>query len=706
MRRKHVLLVALAVLLAVGATTTLTLAQGPTGTGQVGGPLAALGTAFTYQGQLKNGGNAVNGTCAMAFRLYDDPSSGTLIGGPINASVPVTNGLFTVGLDFGSSAFDGSGHWLDISVDCGSGVTPLTPRQALTAAPYALFALSTGALHGYPITTTAPATGQVLKWNGSAWAPGVDSGGTAYSAGFGLTLTGSQFNVVTSTIQQRISSSCAISNAIRVINADGSVTCEPISGGSFWGLTGNAGTNPSAAFLGTNDRVTLTLGVNNNVGWRLAPSGGTPNIIGGYSGNYIWPWVLGGVIGGGGFGGYENRVEANYGAIGGGYSNTASNVGATVGGGDGNTASGVLATVAGGGPNAAGGWNATVGGGAANSASGPYATVAGGAANSASGSLSTVPGGNYNTALGNYSLAAGRRAQAMNQGAFVWGDSTDADFASTGTDQFLIRASGGVGINGATFVTTTTALQVDKGNILVRGKNNFAVPGDEAILYFGDTNHYIKSVANSGVRIGTFSQGDVLTIWQVNGNVGIGTSYPGRILQLAPGRGSALGDGWDVYSSRRWKTNIATIENALDKVQRLRGVTFDWKTNAQHDIGLIAEEVGAVIPEVVKYEDNRVDAQSIDYARLVAVLVEATKEQQRQITQQQKTIDALQRNTGAQVAEVKQQNAALEARLIALEQQAGRANPASNPQTVMLGLGGLVSLGVFLRGRRERGGER
>jgi hypothetical protein len=150
MRRKHVLLVALAVLLAVGATTTLTLAQGPTGTGQVGGPLAALGTAFTYQGQLKNGGNAVNGTCAMAFRLYDDPSSGTLIGGPINASVPVTNGLFTVGLDFGSNAFTGDARWLDIQVACppGGSYTPLTPRQALTPAPMALFAGNASLLDG------------------------------------------------------------------------------------------------------------------------------------------------------------------------------------------------------------------------------------------------------------------------------------------------------------------------------------------------------------------------------------------------------------------------------------------------------------------------------------------------------------------------------------------------------------------------------
>jgi IstB-like ATP binding protein len=100
-----------------------------------------LTSTFTYQGQLKNGGSAVTGSCQMAFRLYDDPLSGDLIGSPITSTVPVTNGLFTVGLNFGGKAFNGNGRWLDILVACGGiGFTPLTPRQAITPAPYALFA--------------------------------------------------------------------------------------------------------------------------------------------------------------------------------------------------------------------------------------------------------------------------------------------------------------------------------------------------------------------------------------------------------------------------------------------------------------------------------------------------------------------------------------------------------------------------------------
>ncbi len=107
------------------------------------------------------------------------------------------------------------------------------------------------------------------------------------------------------------------------------------------------------------------------------------------------------------------------------------------------------------------------------------------------------------------------------------------------------------------------------------------------------------------------------------GNVGIGVNNPTEKLHV---NGNALADAHTTPSSRRWKTNIQTINNALETVQQLRGVTYDWKETGKHDIGLIAEEVGAVIPEIVAYEENGVDAKSVDYPRLVAVLIEAVKE--------------------------------------------------------------------------------
>lgn len=67
----------------------------------------------------------------------------------------------------------------------------------------------------------------------------------------------------------------------------------------------------------------------------------------------------------------------------------------------------------------------------------------------AEGRYSTIPGGKSNSASGDFSLAAGRRAKADHDGTFVWADHTDDDFQSTSADQFLIRASGGVGIGTA-----------------------------------------------------------------------------------------------------------------------------------------------------------------------------------------------------------------------------------------------------------------
>jgi hypothetical protein len=93
-----------------------------------------------------------------------------------------------------------------------------------------------------------------------------------------------------------------------------------------------------------------------------------------------------------------------------------------------------------------------VGGGIANTASNEHATVGGGIANTASGKRATVPGGNENTAAGDYSFAAGRRAKADHDGAFVWGDSTDAEIHSGHDDQFIVRASGGLWFGA---VTTT-----------------------------------------------------------------------------------------------------------------------------------------------------------------------------------------------------------------------------------------------------------
>jgi hypothetical protein len=90
--------------------------------------VAAQGTtAFTYQGQLRDGGTNANGAYTMIFKLYDAAGGENQIGSTIITSATLANGLFSVNLDFGAGAFNGSARWLDITVSNGVAQT-LSPR--------------------------------------------------------------------------------------------------------------------------------------------------------------------------------------------------------------------------------------------------------------------------------------------------------------------------------------------------------------------------------------------------------------------------------------------------------------------------------------------------------------------------------------------------------------------------------------------------
>ena len=308
--------------------------------------------------------------------------------------------------------------------------------------------------------------------------------------------------------------------------------------GNDWSLTGDSGTNPATDFLGTTDNRALNLRVNNARGLRLAPaSDGTnqsPNVIGGIADNSVTAGVHSAVIGGGGRGtpslpASANRVTDHQGTVGGGANNQAGNGAgtvsdrtlATVGGGGGNTASGSRATVAGGEGNTASALRSTVGGGLANLASGLRATVGGGQSNIASGTdttvggglnntasgsnatvgggvnnaaigsgaavgggdgnaasgiAATVPSGQDNSAAGNNSLAAGVRAEANHDGAFVWADSNVFNFASTAVNEFSVRSTGG-----ARFVSAIDGSgNPTAGVTLASGGGSWASLSDEA----------------------------------------------------------------------------------------------------------------------------------------------------------------------------------------------------------------------------------
>lgn len=111
--------------------------------GQIG-----LGTSFTYQGQLLRDGAAANGNYQFEFTLYDAPEAGNTVGSPDAASKAVSNGLFTVDLNFGADVFTGYERYLQIGVRPSGSQEPFTilsPRQRLLPSPYAHYAVQAGA---------------------------------------------------------------------------------------------------------------------------------------------------------------------------------------------------------------------------------------------------------------------------------------------------------------------------------------------------------------------------------------------------------------------------------------------------------------------------------------------------------------------------------------------------------------------------------
>jgi hypothetical protein len=147
-------------------------------------------------------------------------------------------------------------------------------------------------------------------------------------------------------------------------------------------------------------------------------------------------------------GGTGNLATNTYSTASGGWQNQSTGFGSVVSGGIRNVTSGGHSSVSGGAGNVCSGGHAVIAGGYQNENSGNFAMVSGGYGNTASGYIATTCGGLLNRAAGDYSFAAGTGAKALHNGAFVWADSSPNDFSSTLSDQFAVRAGGGVFVQG------------------------------------------------------------------------------------------------------------------------------------------------------------------------------------------------------------------------------------------------------------------
>ena len=394
----------------------------------------AQSTAFTYQGRLEEGGSSVGGIYDLRFAIYDLGSGGSLVGGPLtNCATAVSNGLFTAMLDFGPGVFTGAERWLEIGVRFhNAGVfIPLVPRQSISAAPYAIRATQAATVDQGVVSNPlflGTTTGVPLElFVNNQRALRIENNGD-----------GSDPNLLPDGAMNLIGGSPANAVSPGVVGAT-------IAGGGATNQNGTAAPNTIASDYGV-----IGGGLGNHIAIRA-----TAGVIGGGIRNHIRSNAVSSAI----LGGMDNTISTNtvYGTVGGGWLNDLGVKAdfAVIGGGWANDIAdnarwGVIA----------GGQNNNIGPAA------EFNTVSGGQDNAiaAGASHAVIPGGRNNTVNTNatYALAAGLRAKANHPGSFVWADATENDFASTGTNQFNVRAGGG-----ARFETGGAGMTVDGLSVFI-----------------------------------------------------------------------------------------------------------------------------------------------------------------------------------------------------------------------------------------------
>ncbi len=441
------------------------------------------GTAFTYQGFLTDAGSPANGIYSLEFTLYNNNDE--QVGNEINILYKtITNGLFTVELDFGSNIFTGERLFLEIAVQPDEGCVPwtvLSPRQELTPAPYALAlpglwiqqkTTSPNLIGGYignyvwpdVIGATIGGGGEYLYENWVTDNYGTVAGGMNNQAGdnfgtvkdaFGATVGGGASNIAG---DEYATIAGGVANTVSRYGA--------IAGGSNNTASDHSAVGGGLGNDATGTHATIAGGYNNTASGHGAFVGGGGTSFSLWYGNHAsgdGSAIAGGLgniasgpgsfVGGGGYDGVKlgrNKATGGASTIAGGLDNIITHSHtqcySTIGGGYSNVIDGFSSTISGGNDNTVDMDYATVAGGAFNTISGGYSsTIGGGMYNTAGGEGATVPGGEENSATGNFSFASGQHAVANENGCFVWGDSsTDVDITCDVEDRWVARASGGV----------------------------------------------------------------------------------------------------------------------------------------------------------------------------------------------------------------------------------------------------------------------
>lgn len=275
-------------------------------------------------------------------------------------------------------------------------------------------------------------------------------------------------------------------------------------------------------------------------------------------------------------------------------------------------------------------------------ASGNYATIAGGYDNTASGVASTAMGtgttaqAQNSLVIGRYNIISGTTTSWVETDPlFVIGNGSGDGNRS---NAMTVLKNGNVGIgttNPGRRLTVNGDMEIGTGpssyrNFRIGGGNSsgflygaFNGLGDGIHIgynyYHDNTNHIIPHTAGKTSRI--------------HMGYGIIQVLTSSTINVAPTAGVFIKDGatsWSSISDMRLKTNVKTLTNVLENISHIRGVTFNWKEgNQDEQIGFIAQEIEKVFPQVISKNED--DHLAIRYTELIPVLLQAIKEQQKQI---------------------------------------------------------------------------
>jgi len=582
----------------------------------------AQGTAFNYQGRLNDGTNPANGSYDLTFTIYGGLTGGSPVAGPAtNSAIGVSNGLFSITLDFGNSPFSaGAQRWLEIAARTNSATsfTTLAPRQKFLATPYAITAgnftgtVGNGQLANSSITVNA--------------GTGLGGGGTVPLGG---STTLNNAGVVSVTGNSDITAS-TVSGAVTL----GDTATDTDTPGTIVKRDTNGDFSTADITLDDNlylPATTASAGIIYSGGTTLIHRYGNNNFFAGQgAGNFTMS------------GGHNTGI--GYDAL---LNNTS---------GDGNTACGLNALLSNvqGSHNTAGGLDAlasNAGNAGDNTAFGAYSlqnnisgnnnTAVGadalsfntnGASNAALGftALENTTSGNNNTAVGADALqqnSTGANNTAVGTAALV--NSLSWDNTGVGESALSDDTSGG----------ENTALGAFAGYTITTGSGNIAIGVDAGDQISSGNNNI--DIGNSGfgnesdtIRIGTSQTKAVML-----GIYGMTIATGGTPVYVNPS--GLLGTS---TSSERFKQNIRKMGEASEELLALHPVTFQYKPeidpNGTPQYGLVAEQVAKVDPNLVVY-DGKGQIYSVRYEAVNAMLLNEFLKEHRKVQEQNTQIQDL-----------------------------------------------------------------